>query len=65
MNPIGPVNFEGPPMWVGQISRDIGIKLSSKTIVTHKIDPTAGLFLAAKDIVNHRDKNPSDTRPVL
>lgn len=26
-------------MWVGQISRDIGIKLSSKTLVTHRIDP--------------------------
>jgi len=26
-------------VWVGQISRDIGVKLSSKTIVTHKIDP--------------------------
>jgi hypothetical protein len=24
---------------VGQISRDIGIRLSSKTFVTHKIDP--------------------------
>ena len=34
-----PVNFEGIPVWVGQISRDIGVKLSSKTVVTHKIDP--------------------------
>ena len=34
-----PVNFEDTPVWVGQISRDIGIKLSSKTFVTHKIDP--------------------------
>jgi len=34
-----PVNFEGTPVWVGQISRDIGVKLSSKTVVTHKIDP--------------------------
>jgi hypothetical protein len=25
--------------WVGQISRDIGVRLSSKTITTHKIDP--------------------------
>jgi hypothetical protein len=24
---------------VGQISRDIGVKLSSKTVITHKIDP--------------------------
>lgn len=34
-----PVNFEGTPAWIGQISRDIGVKLSSKTFVTHKIDP--------------------------
>jgi hypothetical protein len=34
-----PVNFQGMPVWVGQISRDIGVKLSGKTIVTHKIDP--------------------------
>lgn len=44
-----PVNFEGTPVWVGQISRDIGVKLSSKTIVTHKIDPVvdeARLYVA-------------------
>ena len=34
-----PVNYEGTPVWVGQISRDIGVKLSSKTFVTHTIDP--------------------------
>ena len=34
-----PVNFEGTPVWAGQISRDIGVRWSSKTIVTHKIDP--------------------------
>ncbi len=34
-----PVNYDGTPVWVGQISRDIGVKLSSKTFVTHKIDP--------------------------
>ena len=34
-----PVTYQGKPMWVGQISRDIGIKLSSKTLVTHRIDP--------------------------
>ena len=34
-----PVTFEKMPVWVGQISRDIGVKLSSKTFVTHKIDP--------------------------
>jgi len=34
-----PVNFKGIPVWVGQISRDIGVVFSSKTFVTHKIDP--------------------------
>ena len=26
-------------VWVGQISRDIGVRFTSKTFVTHKIDP--------------------------
>ena len=34
-----PVTLQGQKVWVGQISRDIGVKLSSKTFVTHKIDP--------------------------
>ena len=34
-----PVTFRGKKVFVGQISRDIGIKFSSKTFVTHKIDP--------------------------
>jgi len=34
-----PVTFQGKPVFVGQISRDIGVKLSGKTVVTHKIDP--------------------------
>ena len=36
---LAPVTFRGEDVWVGQISRGIGIKLSSKTVVTHKIDP--------------------------
>ncbi len=34
-----PVNYDGAAVWVGQISRDIGVKLTSRTVVTHKIDP--------------------------
>ena len=34
-----PMIFEGKPVFIGQISRDIGVRLTSKTIVTHKIDP--------------------------
>jgi len=33
------MRFEGKPVWVGQISRDIGVRFTTKTIVTHKIDP--------------------------
>ena len=36
---LAPVQFKGKFVWVGQISRDIGIRFTSKTIVTHKIDP--------------------------
>jgi hypothetical protein len=36
---LTPLIFEGQEVWIGQISRDIGVRLSSKTITTHKIDP--------------------------
>jgi hypothetical protein len=36
---LAPVTLQGRNVWVGQISRDIGVKFSSKTFVTHKIDP--------------------------
>lgn len=36
---LAPVKMDGTPVWVGQISRDIGVHLSTKTLVTHKIDP--------------------------
>ena len=35
---LAPVTMDGNDVLVGQISRDIGVKLSSKTLVTHKID---------------------------
>ena len=31
--------FEGVPVFLGQISRDIGVRFTPKTITTHKIDP--------------------------
>jgi hypothetical protein len=34
-----PVTVNGQMVWVGQVSRDIGVKFSSKTLVTHKVDP--------------------------
>ncbi len=31
--------YGGKPVWLGQISRDIGVRFTMKTITTHKIDP--------------------------
>ena len=38
---LAPFRFEGRSVWVGQISRDIGIKATTKspTLTTHVIDP--------------------------
>ena len=36
---MSPVTFKGVPVWMGQISRDIGVRFTKKTITTHKIDP--------------------------
>jgi hypothetical protein len=36
---LAPVTVDGQNVWIGQISRDIGVRFSSKTFVTHKIDP--------------------------
>jgi hypothetical protein len=33
------MTFEGEPVWIGQISRDIGVRFTARTITTHKIDP--------------------------
>lgn len=36
-----PLRFQGKPVWLGTISRDIGVKFTWKTwyLTTHKIDP--------------------------
>ena len=38
---LAPYRFEGRPVWIGQISRDIGVKVTPKspTLTTHIIDP--------------------------
>jgi hypothetical protein len=38
---LAPFRCEGVPVWVGQVSRDIGVKMTSKssTLTTHVIDP--------------------------
>ena len=33
-----PMTFNGVPVWIGQISRDIGVRFAKETITTHKID---------------------------
>ena len=38
---VTPLRFKGKPVWIGQISRDIGVRFTLKTwnLTTHKIDP--------------------------
>ena len=38
---LSPIRYQGKQVWVGQISRDIGTRLTihSATLTTHKIDP--------------------------
>ena len=36
---LTPMRFEEKLVWIGQISRDIGVRFTRKTITTHKIDP--------------------------
>ena len=36
---LTPIRHEGEPVWIGQISRDIGVHFTWRTITTHKIDP--------------------------
>jgi hypothetical protein len=33
------MHIDGKLVWIGQISRDIGVRFTWKTITTHKIDP--------------------------
>jgi len=36
---LAPMTFQDHIVWIGQISRDIGVRFTRKTITTHKIDP--------------------------
>jgi LssY C-terminus len=38
---LTPMRFKGKPVWIGQISRDIGVRMTWRTwnLTTHKIDP--------------------------
>jgi hypothetical protein len=35
---LTPMRYNGKPVFIGQISRDVGIRFTWKTITTHKID---------------------------
>jgi hypothetical protein len=38
---LAPLSFEGVPVWVGQVSRDIGVRFTTRAwnLTTHRIDP--------------------------
>ncbi len=38
---LAPLTFQGTPVWVGQVSRDIGVRITPKTwnLTTHRVDP--------------------------
>jgi hypothetical protein len=38
---LTPLSFDGQPVWVGQVSRDIGVRFTTKAwnLTTHRIDP--------------------------
>ena len=36
---LAPMRWQNKPVWAGQISRDIGVTTSKRTLITHKIDP--------------------------
>jgi hypothetical protein len=48
---LSPIRYHGKLVWVGQISRDIGIRLTihTPTLITHKIDPDVDAARSAFD----------------
>ncbi len=52
---LSPMRFEGKRVWIGQISRDIGVRFTLKTWppVTHKIDPDVdeAMFALLEDLI--------------
>ena len=52
---LSPLRYQGKPVWVGQISRDIGVRFTMKTWppVTHKIDPDVdgAMFSLVEDLI--------------
>jgi hypothetical protein len=52
---LSPMRYAGKPVWVGQISRDIGVRFTLKVWppVTHKIDPDIddAMFAIIEDLL--------------
>ena len=52
---LSPMRFEGKPVWIGQISRDIGVRFTTEVwpLVTHKIDPDIdeAMFALIEDLI--------------
>ena len=52
---LSPMRFQGKPVWVGQISRDIGVKFTNEIWppVTHEIDPDIdeAMFALIEDLL--------------
>jgi LssY C-terminus len=52
---LSPMRYQGKPVWVGQISRDIGVRFTLKTWppVTHKIDPDVdeAMYALIEDLI--------------
>jgi hypothetical protein len=52
---LTPMRYQGKPVWIGQISRDIGVRFTFKKwpLVTHKIDPDVdeALYALIEDLL--------------
>ena len=42
---LAPFSYEGKPVWVGQVSRDIGVMFHWRTITTHAADGYQGVAI--------------------
>jgi hypothetical protein len=63
---LSPMCYAGKPVWVGQISRDIGVRFTLKAWppVTHKIDPDIddAMFPIIEDLQSFNWESPISDR---
>ena len=74
---LTPLRYQGLDVWIGQISRDIGVRLSSEPVITHQIDPEVddgavlprarprALGRGGQDRLGHRRGAGRDLRPAV